>query len=166
MNDMAHRDDLWSDARVEQLKTLYNDGLSLGRIGEQLGVTRSAVCGKVHRLKLPRRTAPPPPPRPDRRRMRIRRPPQQSFESAKIQPKSPPILDTSKQCLLYGLTNSTCRYPLWGEDVAACDQFYCGCPEANITAGMAYCPYHMAVCGGLKKNNAAWQSSSPKSLVR
>jgi GcrA cell cycle regulator len=43
----------WTDERVELLKKLWSDGLSASRIAAQLGgITRNAVIGKVHRLRL------------------------------------------------------------------------------------------------------------------
>ena len=43
----------WSDDRVEQLKKLWEGGLSASQIAAELGnVTRNAVIGKVHRLGL------------------------------------------------------------------------------------------------------------------
>jgi len=44
----------WTDDRVEQLKKLWEGGLSASQIAAELGnVTRNAVIGKVHRLGLP-----------------------------------------------------------------------------------------------------------------
>ena len=49
----------WSDDRVEQLKTLWTEGLSASQIARALGgVTRNAVIGKVHRLGLAGRAGP------------------------------------------------------------------------------------------------------------
>src|ERR1700759_4976771 len=49
----------WSDDRVEQLKTLWTEGLSASQIARALGgVTRNAVIGKVHRLGLAGRARP------------------------------------------------------------------------------------------------------------
>src|SRR5205085_8782161 len=43
----------WSDDRVEQLKKLWESGLSASQIAAELGgITRNAVIGKVHRLGL------------------------------------------------------------------------------------------------------------------
>lgn len=43
----------WTNERVEQLKTLWIEGLSASQIASQLGgVTRNAVIGKIHRLGL------------------------------------------------------------------------------------------------------------------
>lgn len=50
----------WTDERVEQLKKLWLEGLSASQIAAILGesVTRNAVIGKVHRLKLSGRSKP------------------------------------------------------------------------------------------------------------
>src|SRR5687768_15531828 len=43
----------WTDERVDLLRKLWAEGLSASQIAAQLGsVTRNAVIGKVHRLKL------------------------------------------------------------------------------------------------------------------
>ncbi len=50
----------WTDERVELLKKLWMEGLSASQIASELGdgVTRNAVIGKVHRLKLSARAKP------------------------------------------------------------------------------------------------------------
>ena len=43
----------WTDERVETLRRLWAEGLSASQLAAQLGgVSRNAVIGKVHRLKL------------------------------------------------------------------------------------------------------------------
>src|SRR5690606_14648108 len=43
----------WTEERVELLRKLWAEGLSASQIAAQLGgVSRNAVIGKVHRLKL------------------------------------------------------------------------------------------------------------------
>src|SRR5258708_8000853 len=50
----------WSEDRIEQLKKLWEAGLSASQIAAELGnVTRNAVIGKVHRLGLSRRAQSP-----------------------------------------------------------------------------------------------------------
>ncbi len=50
----------WTDDRVSVLKKLWMEGLSASQIAVELGegVTRNAVIGKVHRLKLSGRAKP------------------------------------------------------------------------------------------------------------
>lgn len=50
----------WTDDRVALLKKLWMEGLSASQIASELsgGVTRNAVIGKVHRLKLSARAKP------------------------------------------------------------------------------------------------------------
>ena len=50
----------WTEERVELLKKLWTEGLSASQIAGELGggVTRNAVIGKVHRLKLSGRAKP------------------------------------------------------------------------------------------------------------
>lgn len=50
----------WTEERVELLKKLWMEGLSASQIAGELGqgVTRNAVIGKVHRLKLSARAKP------------------------------------------------------------------------------------------------------------
>ncbi len=48
----------WNDERISQLKQLWEQGLSASSIGRVLGVTKNAVVGKAHRLKLSSRPSP------------------------------------------------------------------------------------------------------------
>ena len=48
----------WTPTKVSTLIALWNEGLSTSVIGNRLGVTKNAVVGKVHRLKLPKRGSP------------------------------------------------------------------------------------------------------------
>ena len=56
----------WTEDRVETLKKLWTEGLSASQIAKEMGegVTRNAIIGKVHRLKLSGRATPSRPPRP------------------------------------------------------------------------------------------------------
>ena len=48
----------WTDEQVEELKKLWNKGLTTGEIGKALGVSKNAVVGKAHRLGLNGRPSP------------------------------------------------------------------------------------------------------------
>src|SRR5476649_1452009 len=61
----------WTDDRVEQLKKLWEAGLSASQIAAELGnVTRNAVIGKVHRLGLSGRAKSPSSAAPRQRKVR------------------------------------------------------------------------------------------------
>jgi GcrA cell cycle regulator len=51
-------DSPWSDATVVHLRQLWGTDLSATKIGRKLGVSKSAVISKAHRLDLPARRSP------------------------------------------------------------------------------------------------------------
>ena len=48
----------WTEERIALLRKLWADGHSASRIGKELGVSKNAVVGKAHRIKLPPRPSP------------------------------------------------------------------------------------------------------------
>lgn len=48
----------WTEERLAKLRALWDEGLSISQIGEELGVTRNAIAGKAHRMNLPKRSSP------------------------------------------------------------------------------------------------------------
>jgi GcrA cell cycle regulator len=49
----------WTDERIDQLKTMWEKGMTASQIAETLGgVSRNAVIGKAHRLSLESRPSP------------------------------------------------------------------------------------------------------------
>jgi GcrA cell cycle regulator len=48
----------WTDERIQELSRLWQAGHSASEIGKLLGVSKNAVVGKAHRLKLPSRPSP------------------------------------------------------------------------------------------------------------
>ena len=55
---MSDSGNVWTDERLEKLKKLWAQGLSISQIGEALGVSRNAIAGKAHRMGLPKRPSP------------------------------------------------------------------------------------------------------------
>jgi GcrA cell cycle regulator len=56
---MTYQNCDWNEEQVETLKTMWEAGYSCSQIARQIpGASRSAVIGKVHRLKLPSRENP------------------------------------------------------------------------------------------------------------
>ena len=55
---MSDTGNVWTDERLDELKKLWAEGLSISQIGEVLGVSRNAIAGKAHRMGLPKRPSP------------------------------------------------------------------------------------------------------------
>ncbi|HET8918106.1 MAG TPA: GcrA family cell cycle regulator [Xanthobacteraceae bacterium] len=124
----------WTQARIAELKRLWKAGQTAEAIGAALGgITRSAVLGKVFRLRLValgrRRSAPAPDEPPARRRARRAPPPKVALAKA-------------RRKTLLELTNECCRWP-YGE-LGARRFFFCGDAGADVARGVPYCPRHMA----------------------
>src|SRR3984893_3014565 len=120
----------WTDARVEQLKKLWEGGLSASQIAAELGgITRNAVIGKVHRLGLSGRAKSPSSaaPRPRKTRphsqhmMRVSRPSVRGntalAHSYELEVESEPelidnIIPLGQRRTLLELTEETCRWPI------------------------------------------------------
>lgn len=143
----------WTDERIEDLKTLWSDGLSCSQIAESLGgITRNAVIGKVTRLGLDKRK-----PHGNERSSWQRQPVRTgkrgqdgglAFRLLKAQrPKieqPQPIPMTQDQDIpieqrktLLELTNETCKWPVG--DPGKPDFFFCG---GESVPGLPYCIHH------------------------
>jgi GcrA cell cycle regulator len=147
----------WSDDRVEQLKKLWEAGLSASQIAAELGnVTRNAVIGKVHRLGLSGRAKSPSSaaprqrkPRPAQQMMRVARPVTRgntalahAFE-VELEP-DPVAFDNvvpmSQRLSLLELSEATCHWPVG--DPSSPDFFFCG---GKSLAGLPYCAQHSRI---------------------
>jgi GcrA cell cycle regulator len=147
----------WSDDRVEQLKKLWEAGLSASQIAAELGnVTRNAVIGKVHRLGLSGRAKSPstsvPRPRkarPAQHMMRITRPVTRGntalAQAFDLEVEADPIpydnvVPMSQRKTLLELTEDTCHWPVG--DPGSADFFFCGGKSLN---SLPYCAHHSRI---------------------
>ncbi len=127
----------WTDERVEQLKSLWTEGLSASQIARTLGgVTRNAVIGKVHRLGLAGRASP----------ARIERPRLPSAPRLNIRPHAPEppvveeepiVLDDGNFATVLTINNAMCRWPIGDPSENAFH--FCGHKPKN---GSPYCEAH------------------------
>lgn len=122
---------VWTEERLDGLKKLWSEGLSITQIGMQLGVSRNAVVGKVHRMGLPKRQSP------------IVRPPE---SAPQVQPEPRRSTITFDQW-----DRTRCSWPI-GDPKSASFRF-CG---EEVVAGRPYCSHHCAVAytSGSKENAA------------
>lgn len=168
----------WTDERVETLKKLWSEGLSASQIAAELGgVTRNAVIGKVHRLKLssrgratnpaPRAKKPggTPAPKPQARPQTARVSTstmgavalKAQFDQEPVARPMPRIVHdavapASRNLRLVELTERTCKWP-HGDPLHE-DFSFCGNDSAE--AG-PYCTYH---------SRLAYQPASERRRVR
>ena len=135
----------WTAERIEQLRNCVTSGLSCSQIAAEIGVTRNAVIGKIHRLGLspgrpaaPARSCPPRvrPPRlsPQRQFLRLAfaQAPSVAGEDAEPTP-----LESMQCCSLLELAPGKCRWPVG--DPCKADFAYCG---NQAVGGFSYCAGH------------------------
>ncbi len=152
--------DFWNDDRVAQLKQLWTvQGLSGSICGSRLGISRSAVIGKVHRLNLPTRAVAvrKPPNYAKAQRKQSKHPlannvsrferllglPQQRSGAFAPFPKErfeipPPRVDDIARVSLLDLEAHHCKW-VCAEQRGLESLVYCG--EQRVD-GLAYCPGH------------------------
>ena len=121
----------WSEDRVEQLKTLWTEGLSASQIARALGgVTRNAVIGKVHRLGLAGRASP-------SRSERPRLPMAPKVPAALVVEEDPLQLEDGSHATVLTISDRMCRWPIG--DPAASEFHFCG---HSPKSGSPYCEAH------------------------
>ena len=141
----------WSSERIEQLRSLWHDGLSASQIATHLGgITRNAVIGKAHRLGLTGRPSPiknrsvgvsrPRPPR----RPRVEHAPTPRAVAAPavhqhrhVEPLPPVELEDMPGATILTLTDRICKWPIG--DPRHPDFHFCGRASAE---GLPYCTEH------------------------
>ena len=81
----------WTDQRIEQLRTLWEKGLTASQIADELGgVSRNAVIGKAHRLGLKSRPSPVKANEPDKKAAAAKKPaaaPAKPVAAAPLRPR-------------------------------------------------------------------------------
>jgi len=146
----------WSDEKVEQLKKLWDAGLSASQIAAELGnISRNAVIGKVHRLGLSGRAKVGAPKTPRSRKAR----PEKMFRPAKpttrgntalaqafeLEVEVDPVaydnvVPMNQRVDLLRLNETTCHWPIG--DPQDPEFFFCG---GKSLTGLPYCAHHTRV---------------------
>jgi len=140
--------DTWTPERVEQLQSFVGAGLSCSQIAAQIGVTRNAVIGKIHRLGLspvrppgatvrncPPRTRDP---RAASQRRRLRLLWSDGAVTAEAE-AAPAAVESAAPCSLLDLAQGKCRWPVSDAHSGGADFVFCG--NAAID-GLSYCTGH------------------------
>ena len=140
----------WTSERVELLKKFFDAGLSCSQIACQIGTTRNAVIGKMHRLGLSRpknsfadrikpRRAAKDTWRPKGLRLKWRGlsigAQQEALMAAypgRGQPDAP--IESPHKCSLLELSPAQCRWPI--SEPGSADFAFCANPSVD---GLSYC---------------------------
>lgn len=127
----------WTDERVALLRRLWGEGKTAAEIANALGnVTRNAVIGKAHRLKLSNRISP--------IQQNTKKPVPVKMESKlPAQRKAPVIREQDikiKGIPMTELGPRMCRWPIG--DPKEPDFKFCGCSSAP---GLPYCEGHSKI---------------------
>ncbi len=125
----------WTDERVELLTKLWTEGKTAAEIAKELGgVTRNAVIGKAHRLKLSNRVSPiQQNKKPAPAKTQMVPPPERKIQKA-------PLQDNRKGLPLMSLKAHQCRWPLGDPQEESFG--FCG---DNSLVGLPYCSEHAKV---------------------
>lgn len=110
----------WTTEKIKQLKKLWSKGKSTVEIGRELGISKNAVVGKVHRLELNARPSP----------------------IKKVAVKKVVKKKETKQenVSLMDLKLNSCRWPIG--DPKDADFHFCG---KDTVTGKPYCAEHCKV---------------------
>jgi GcrA cell cycle regulator len=130
----------WRDEDIALLKRLWAKGETAARIAEKLGgLSRSAVLGKIFRLRLGPGAKQNPGKAPAKAAAKTSQRQQPARRRGVAPP--PPAAKARYSKTLFDLTNRCCRWPFKrpGTD----KYFFCGAEEADLENGIPYCARHM-----------------------
>lgn len=139
----------WSDERIDRLRTLFADGLTARQIGDELGCSRNAVLGKIHRLGWWRseeelKQARGPKPEHDGARV-ARMISARATRSPPLPPPPKPPKHVAGNKTFFELGLRDCRWPLG--DAVTPARFFCG---AKALPDKPYCDKHDRISRGVR----------------
>jgi GcrA cell cycle regulator len=125
----------WTDERVDLLRRLWGEGKTAAEIAKELGdgVTRNAVIGKAHRLKLSSRVSPI-----QQNTKKVKAEAKQQVAPRRIAKKIPVF--KGKEINMEDLREGMCRWP--NGDPQTDDFSFCGCQAVE---GIPYCSTHAQI---------------------
>ncbi len=134
--------DTWTAERIEQLRHCIVSGLTCSQIAAEIGVTRNAVIGKIHRLGLaPARPAGGAarscPPRAHRPRQLLRLIGAEAPSIVADDAAEPIPIESTQPCSLLEIAHGKCHWPLGDPHDAGFA--FCG---NDAVDGFSYCVGH------------------------
>lgn len=145
---------IWTDEAVEELKRMWDRGMTTGQIAKALNVTKNSIIGKVHRLCLTARPSPikktdtaskeknqvtKEAPVKEKKKTIEATQPKAATKEVSVKSTQKPIVETTNIPLVK-LDNHTCRWPMGDPR----DDDFCFCGK-RIRTGQTYCEEHAAI---------------------
>src|ERR1700738_4206493 len=142
----------WTSERIALLRSYFDAGLSCSQIAREIGTTRNAVIGKMHRLGLSRpkdafadRLAARDAARPKavrRKPWRLSLHAQREMLIATYPGRAAeePAVESAHKCSLLELSQAQCRWPI--SEPGAQDFAFCGNRSVD---GLSYCVGHARI---------------------
>ena len=143
---------IWTDEAVEELKRMWDRGMTTGQIAKALNVTKNSIIGKVHRLCLTARPSP-------IKKVSVKSekkvtPAEKTIKAPKVESKAPAEtasraaviaekaseVDEETNIPLVKLDNHTCRWPIGDPR----DDNFCFCGK-RVKTGQTYCDEHASI---------------------
>ncbi len=156
----------WTDERVSLLKKLWSEGRTAAEIAKELGgVTRNAVIGKAHRLKLSNRVSPIQQNNPKKPVMT--KPTERKLEKpVMVLPVPKPVemrreKDADALFSLLDLKPRMCRWPVGDPH----DENFGFCGE-EVILGLPYCCDHAKTAYQAATRNKILQAENSMALVQ
>lgn len=161
----------WAQVDLDEMRRLFDEGWSMGRIALALGRSRSSIAGKLRRLGIKRGDTPTQglarrhrPPNPRRRKggtlKRSTPPPRPvgapKFNVVPFKPREPEKPLPPLNVGIYDLTPAHCRWPVSGEREHT---LFCG--HQRVT-GSSYCGQHKALSVSLGTVSERQAHHAPK----
>lgn len=155
----------WTDEMIDDLRSMWKQGLTTAEIGKKLGVSKNSIVGKVHRLGLSGRPSPikkkedesttktvdekkvlkekapqkekAPEPKAEKLTTKLKTP---EKKETKMDCQKSELEKNQKAVSLMELDNHTCRWPLG--DPKDDNFHFCG---KKIRVGQTYCDEHSSI---------------------
>ena len=143
---------IWTDEAVEELKRMWDRGMTTGQIAKALNVTKNSIIGKVHRLCLTARPSPikKVPAKSEAKPARAEKAPKAPKAETKVAEapapqatvavEKPLITEEETNIPLVKLDNHPCRWPIGDPR----DDSFCFCGK-RVKTGQTYCDEHAAI---------------------
>ncbi len=133
---------IWTENQIHELMRLYRQGLTSYQMAEHFGVTRNAICGRIHRerVRLGEIEAKPRNRKPQGRKKMLTLPHRAEFVLSTYVAPDPRIPDEGQLASIVDVTG--CRWPVRDDSTFVGGVAFC---NHAVEGDKSYCPYHAQV---------------------